>query len=277
MGNTNFSLPDLSGILPTRSIRLRKLGFADRWRMLFFSIIFFFASVAMVWAWGPGLYTDYKIKRNPQVIEEATVTDGQCRTRKMISDCKANIVYPYDGETHVKSVEFSFVSFSSGDYETEVVIEKGHPENVTLSLAIDEFWNRLTVGVVLIGIMVGCAILFMYRFINITRTAIAAKAEAPLRLHWAKILSRKDSKRSSRIGYQPLTGEKKPPHIVGLFGKDEAPFLHYDEKSDETFGVVAVHPDGRMPVLLDDRLERLDLMPAEREAAEGALAKFAAA
>jgi hypothetical protein len=272
---TTYSLPDLSGILPARKIKVGKAGFADRWRMLFLALIFPVISFVVVWAWGPGLYADYQIKQDPVVIEDATIFDGNCRTKKMITDCKANISYEYEGERLIKSVDFSFVSFSSGDYETDVVMQKSHPENVTLSLALDEFWNRLTVGVVLLGIMLGCSVLFIKRFLNISKTVGAAKSEAELKLYWAKILSRKDSMGKSRIGYSPLTGVKKPPHIVTVFGKKEAPFFHYDEKSDETFGVVAAHPDGTLPILLDEQLARLELTPEERAKAENALGNLA--
>ena len=239
--------------------------------MLFLAIIFPIISFIIAWAWGPGLYADYQIKQDPVTIEDASIFDGNCRSKKFTTDCKATISYEYEGQRLIKSVDFSFVGVSTGDYETDVVIQKAHPENATLSLAIDEFWNRLGVGVALLGIMLGCAILFIKRFLNITKTIGAAKVEAPLQLYWAKIVSRKNSLGKTRIGYMPLTGAKRSPQIVSVFSKSETPFFYYDEKNDNTFGIVAVHPDGTLPVLLDDRLERLDLTREEREMTESSL------
>lgn len=265
------TLPDLNGILPARNIRIVKHGLASRWFYLFLSVIFAFASVAIAVAWSPDLYKDYQIKNDPVVLEDASVFDGNCRTKKMITDCKATVTYTYEGENKVKPVEFSFMSLSRGDYETDVVMQKSNPENVTLSLAIDEFWNRVAVAGVLFALMLGLCLLFFMRFVQISRTASAIRVADELKLCWARIMSRKDSFGSAKIGYNPLESRSKKRTVIAAFGKKETPFLHYDEKSDETYGVAAIHPKAILPVLLDDGFERLDLTPEERAAMQQAL------
>ena len=260
----NYTLPDLSGVLPVRPIKVKKHGLADRWKLLFLAIVLALVSVVVTVSWGPGLYADYLIKNDPLIIEDATIFDGSCRSKKMITDCKATLSYRYDGENKLKSVDFSFLSLSSDNYETDVVVQKSNPNNATLSLALDEFWNRLFVGVVLVGIMAGGCILFITRFVLISSSISAAKTASMLQLSWAKISSRKKSMGRVRFGYTPLVTHTKKRNIFSSFAKNELPYLYYDEKSDETFGLVAVRADNTLPVLLDDQFERLDLTPAER-------------
>ncbi|KAA9370230.1 hypothetical protein H9643_00700 [Ochrobactrum sp. Sa2BUA5] len=267
----HYTLPDLSGVLPVRPIKVKKHGFADKWKLLFLAIIFALISVVVIVAWGPGLYADYLIKNDPLIIEDATIFDGNCRTKKMITECKATLSYRYEGENKLKSVDFSFLSLSSGDYETDVVVQKSDPNNATLTLALDEFWNRLSVGVVLVGIMIATCILFIKRFVLISSSISATKTASMLRLSWAKITSRKESMGRIKLGYSPLVTHSKKRTILSSFAKNEVPYLHYDEKSNETFGLVAVRADDRLPVLLDDRFERLDLTPSERASGEQVL------
>ncbi|MFC7066664.1 hypothetical protein [Brucella rhizosphaerae] len=271
----NYTLPDLSGVLPVRPIKVKKHGFADKWRLLFFAIVFALISVVVTVAWGPGLYSGYLIKNDPLIIEDATIFDGNCRSKKMITECKAMLSYRYDGENKLKSVDFSFLSLSSGDYETDVVVQKSNPNNATLTLALDEFWNRLSVGVVLVGIMIGSSILFIKRFSLISKSISATKTASLMQLCWAKIVSRKESMGRVKLGYTPLVEQPKKRTVLSSFSKDEVPYLYYDEKSDETFGLAAVPTHNTrsvLPVLLDDQFERLELTAAERESLEQALA-----
>jgi hypothetical protein len=268
----NYPLPDLSGVLPVRPIKVKKHGFADKWKLLFLALIFAVISVVVTVLWGPGLYSDYLIKNDPLIIEDATILDGNCRTKKMITDCKATLSYLYEGENKLKSVDFSFLSLSSGDYETDVVVQKSNPNNATLTLALDEFWNRLSVGVALVGIMIGTSILSIKRFVLISSSISATKTDSMLQLCWAKITSRKKSMGRVKLGYTPLVTHPKKRTILSSFATNEVPYLYYDEKSDETFGLVAVRADNTLPVLLDDQFERLELTPAERASAGQVLA-----
>lgn len=261
------SLPDLNGVFPAREIKIKKHGLAHRLLYPFLSIVFAFASIGVAFAWFPGLYKDHLIMNDPVILEDANIMDGQCRSKKMTVNCKAGIVYDYEGERRVKKVEFSFVSFSSGDYETDVVMQRSDPENVTLTLAIDEFWNRLAFDLGLFAIMLAMAILFLVRFIRITGSASAMKSAAALRFAWAKITASKKHLGATNITYNPLDPVHKKKNIVSRFSKKEAPFMRYVEAEDETYGIVAIHPQASLPVLLDEKFERLELSSDEREAA----------
>lgn len=256
-------LPDLNGILPARAIAIKKHGLANRWLYLFLSIVTGFGSVAMVWAWSPNLYRDYLIKNDPIVLEDASIVSGQCRSRKMTVNCKAGILVDPQGERRIKNVEFSFMSLShGGDYETDIVAQKSNPENVTLSLAIDEFWNRLVTGIVLLGLVAGLSILFLWRFLSITRSVAAMKTADVLKLGWAKINASKKSFGTVKYTYSPIDKAHKNTIISGF--RKEEPFLHYVEAEDETYGLVAIHPKAKLAVLLDDQLKRLELADKER-------------
>ncbi|WP_343313743.1 hypothetical protein AAIB41_00860 [Brucella sp. BE17] len=256
------TLPDLNGILPARDIRIKKHGLANRWFYLFLSIVTGFASVAMVWAWSPNLYRDYLIKNDPMVLEDASIVSGQCRSKKMTVNCEAGILLDPKGERRIQNVEFSFMSLSRGDYETDIVAQKSNPDNVTLSLAIDEFWNRLVTGIVLVGLIAGLSVLFIVRFLHITRSVSAMKSAAALKLGWAKINASKKSFGAVKYTYIPMDKAHKNT-IISAFRKEE-PFLHYMEEEDETYGVVAIHPKAKFAVLLDEQFERLELNHKER-------------
>lgn len=266
------SLPDLNGVFPAREIKIKKHGLAHLLLYPFLSIIFAFASVGIAVAWFPGLYKDHLIMNDPLVLEDASVNDGQCRSKKMTVNCKAVIVYDYDGKRRVKPVEFSFVSLSSGDYETDVVMQRSDPENVTLTLAIDEFWNRLAFDIGLFAIMLAMSVLFLVRFIRVRGSASAMKSAAALRFAWAKITASKKHLGATNITYNPLDTTHKKKSIVSRFSKKEAPFMRYAEAEDETYGIVAIHPTAYFPVLLDENFERLELTGPERESALKALA-----
>lgn len=265
------TLPDLNGILPSRAIKIKKHGLAHRLLYPFLSIVFAFASIGVAVAWFPGLYKDHLIMNDPVVLEDASINDGQCRSKKMTVNCKAVIVYDYDGERRVKPVEFSFVSLSGGDYETDVVMQRTDPDNVTLTLAIDEFWNRLAFDLGLFAIMLAMAVLFLVRFIGIMSSASAMKSAAALRFAWAKITASKKHLGATNITYTALDPAHKKKNVVSRFSKKEAPFMHYVAADDETYGIVAIHPEASLTVLLDENFERLELNSDEREAALNAV------
>ena len=263
----NTSLPDLNGVFPAREIKIKKHGLAHRLLYPFLSIVFAFASVGVAVAWFPGLYKDHLIMNDPLVLEDASIIDGQCRSKKMTVNCKAGIVYDYEGERRIKQVEFSFVSLAGGDYETDVVMQRSDPENVTLTLAIDEFWNRLAFDLGLFAIMLAMSVLFLVRFFKIMGSASAMKSAATLQFVWAKITASKKSLGATNITYNPVDKAHKKKSDVSRLSRKESPFLHYVQADDETYGIVAIHPQASLPVLLDEGFERLDLNKDDREAA----------
>ncbi len=262
---TDYGLPDPSGLLPARPIQVRRVGFADHYRLLVFSILLGLGALAIVATIWPGLYADYHILRAPVEVPQASMVEGECRMRKFSVNCKATIAYPRDGAIQSRAVSFSYMAFSNEDRETRIVAERGNPDNITLSLAIEEFWNRFLGSLLVVAVFAVFSVLMMRRFLHQSASIKAMRHPAPLRPVWARITQRTDKKDRSRITYAPIDPALTGKAIASGFTKDERPWTHYDPAQDETFTLAVTHPAATLPVLLDERLDRLDLTPDEAE------------
>ncbi|MFV0922606.1 hypothetical protein ACR720_03850 [Sphingomonas parapaucimobilis] len=263
---TDYGLPDPSGLLPARPIMVRRAGFADHYRLLVFSILLGFGALAIVATIWPGLYADYRILRAPVDVPQASMVDGECRMRKFSVRCNAIIAYPRDGAIQSRAVSFSYMAFRNEDRETRIVAERGNPDNITLSLAIEEFWNRFLGSLLVVLVFAVFSVLMMRRFLYQSASIKAMRDPALLRPVWARITQRTDKRGQSRITYAPIDPAMTGKAIASGFRKDERPWTHYDPAQDETFTLAVVHPNATLPVLLDERLDRLDLTPDEADA-----------
>lgn len=263
MMKSDYRLPDPGQVLPDRAIAIRRHGFADRYRLLFISVVMGLVAIGtMIVVW-PGLYADYRIKRNPVEVPEASLASSECKTKNFTVNCNAGIAYPRDGQTEIRSVDFSFISLERGDYETAIVAERGHPDNITLSLAIDEFWNRFLGSLAIVVLLGWTAILMGRRFIHVSASLKAFRQPAALQPVWARITMRNKAWGKNRIVYFPVTGLRKGMGIPTIFTKAETPWMHYDPAQNETFVLAAVHPDAKLPVMLDEAFDRLELSEDE--------------
>lgn len=272
---TDYGLPDPAGLLPDRPIAIKRPGFADRFRMLFLGAVLGLVSIGTIVVVWPGLYADYRILRDPVEVPEASLVSSECKTKKMSVNCEAGIAYPRDGQTQIRSVDFSFMSLTSGDYETTIVAEKGNPDNITLSLAIDEFWNRFLGSAAIVFGLGAVAVLMVRRFLHLSATLKALKEPARLQAVWARITLKSQKWGKTRITYYPVVGLKKGMGIVSLFPKDETPWMHYDPAQNETFALAVRHPGALLPVMLDEEFDRLDLNPQEVTEARAARDRLA--
>ncbi|QDK34623.1 hypothetical protein [Sphingomonas sp. IC081] len=264
-----YRLPDPGHILPERAVAIRRHGFADHYRLLFISVVLGLVSIGTVVVVWPGLYADYRIRQNPVEVPEASLASSECKTKNISVNCKAGIAYPRDGQTQIRSVEFSFISLDRGDFETTVVAERGHPDNITLSLAIDELWNRFLGSLAIVVLLGWTAILMARRFIHVSAAVKAFRQPAVLQPVWARITMRGKGNRwgwgggRNRITYFPVTGLRKGMAIPTLFTKAETPWMHYDPAQNETFALAALHPGAILPIMLDEAFDRLELTDDE--------------
>lgn len=264
---SDYRLPDPGDILPCRAIAIKRHGFADRYRLLFIGVILGLVSIGTMFVVWPGLYADYRIKQNPVEVPEASLASSECKTKNISVNCKAGIAYPRDGQTEIRSVDFSFISLERGDYETTIVAERGHPDNITLSLAIDEFWNRFLGSLAIVILLGWTAILMGRRFIHVSASLKAFKEPAVLQPIWARITMRGKAwgigGGKNRITYFPVTGLRKGMGIPTVFTKAETPWMHYDPAQNETFVLAVRHPDALLPVMLDEAFDRLAMTDDE--------------
>ncbi len=260
----DYGLPDPSALLPARPIAVRRPGFADRYRLPFLGAVMGLVALGtMVTVW-PGLYQDFKVWRDPVVVEDASLASGDCHYRKLSVRCEAGIAYPRDGQTQIRSVDFSFLSPGGGSYDTQIVAERGNPDNITLSLAIDELWNRGLGSLLLVVLLGGGGILMLRRFVHMNATLKGLKEPARLEPVWARVTMRsKKARGGDRIIYFPILGLRKGMGITSRMSRDETPWMVYDAAQDETFALAVRHPGALLPVLLDEAFSRLDLRADE--------------
>lgn len=221
----------------------------------------------LVWE-GPGVVRDFQISQNPLVLEDGDVRNGQCKTRKAIfTDCKAQLVYRYEGRSYSTDVEVMFVDLHVGDYETGLVISADHPELATMTLALDKLWNRiitLTVFVLLLG---GSSLAMVFLALRIQR--VRRQLRLPARLTPVPVeITAFDRKRNIlSITYNDkIADDRTGRSAYTRMPSREEPFV-IGEANGKAVGLAVRHGDTALPVLLDDRLRRIDLTDTERASA----------
>lgn len=216
---------------------------------------------------------DYQISQNPLVLENGDVQNGRCTTRKAIfTDCEARLVYNYGGRDYDTEVEVMFVDFHTGDYETGLVISADHPELATMSLGLDMLWNRiitLTVFVILLG---GMSLGMIFLGIRIWR--VKGQLRRPAMLNPVPVeVTAFDRKRGVlSITYNDKIAADKTGRSAYTRMKNGEEPLIVGEAKGKAIGLAVRHGNTALPVLLDDRLQRVELTDDERAAALASLA-----
>lgn len=243
-------------------------------RAYFWSTPVILLLTVFIFIWeAPGVYRDFQISQNPLTLESGDVQNGRCTTRKAIfTDCEARLVYSYDGHNYDTEVEVMFVDFHVGDYQTGLVISADHPDLATISLGLDKLWNRvitLTVLTVLLGGM-GVGMIFLtFRIWRVKGQLHQPALLTPVPVEITAFDRRRDvlsityndkiaSDKTGRSSYTRMAHGEEPLIIGSANGKP--------------VGLAVRHGKTALPVLVDNRLQRVSLTDEERTAA---LASFA--
>lgn len=252
--------------LPDREIRLKKTGVWPGIVQYLAALIFAGLAIFFVVSSGPGLLRDWSISRDPIVVEDAAIADGECRTSKgFFVDCSGIISYTVDGRPLSKEISLMFLDIGSGDYVVDVVQSRSHPEEVTLSIGLDYLWNRT----ITLTLFAGAMALFSAAFIRSGLKSDGARRRAGepsmLKVVTVPVIGLENVVGGSVVQFQyGADTQGKPLLATSRFGKKEGPLLSAGERLE----AVAVIPQGAsIPVLLDERLERLDISPDERSRA----------
>ena len=217
----------------------------------------------------PALIQDTQIRQNPLVVYDSDVRNGECTSRQAIFvDCEADLVYSYNGVHYEKSVSLFFIDFHTGSYDVDVVISRDKPELATISIALDKYWNR----VLLLGaFLIGFGIMVVMAIVSAAKVARARKVLAqPGRLTLTPVAITGVNRVRSQSQVTYAIGPKGKSTANSLFPKGTDPLLVLDDHGN-AFGYAVEHEGSPIPVLLDRRLERLDLTPEERRTALMAL------
>ncbi|SEQ09140.1 hypothetical protein SAMN05428969_1918 [Devosia sp. YR412] len=253
--------------LPNRTIALTGRPVAAPAAMLFTVVLLSAMAIGLAIWQGPGLWRDWQISQNPLTMPTGEILDGECSTRRGLTDCEARLVYDYGGQSYDTHVSLAFVDFSSGDYEVDLVISRDKPELATVSLGLDMLWNRLAVFAVFMALFVGGPLAMFWGAYQASRAN--RTAAVPGRLTVVPVdVAGVDKKRNAQfVGYFAVKDGKRKGHITRTkFEDGQAPLMAVDEKG-RLYGVAVKSENIALPVLLDSNLDRLELSDAERQLA----------
>lgn len=258
-----FHIPDF----PLRPLRLDRSAVSIPLAAFWAPPVLIAIIAFMVFTEGPGLLRDYEISRNPVVVEDATIVDGKCTTRKAIfTTCSAGLIYNHDGTRHESDVEIMFVDLHAGDYETDVVMSGDNPALATLSLGLDKLMNRAISSAILLMLLVAGIIALVLQ--GMRAAATKRRIAKPALLAPVPVLLTSVQRKNGRfvIAYADRLATDKTGRVANTrFARGQEPLI-IGEEGKNPVALAVRHPSAPLPVLLDSGLERIDLTPQERAA-----------
>lgn len=256
-------MPEL--VLPRRPLRLAPDSISTP-RAYYWStpVILALCIFLLVWE-GPGVLRDFTISQKPVLIEDGDVQNGRCTTRKAIfTDCEARLVYSYAGKNYATDVEIMFVDFHVGDYETGLAISGDHPELATMSLGLDKLWNRIITLTLFALFLGGLGVGMIFLGLRIWRVRRKLRHPAMLAVVPVEIAAFDRKRNMLSITYNDsIADDKTKRSAYTKMQKGEEPMI-VGANGGKPVALAVRHGDTALPVLLDDRLTRVELTDAER-------------
>lgn len=260
-------MENAKAILSSRPIFISRPGIASSLGAFIAALLLLCFASVFIKSEVPDIYRDYIINKSPLIIESADISHGKCRMKYSITICSADVEYNYKNEEHASEINIMFLDVSRGNYTTDVVISSEHPELATLTLGLDKLNNRIIAAGGLIAILLFLAIFSLNNSVKFFRAGRKAKCLSTLTLVPVDL---GDIRKSFFMRVQPYTyiGEdKKKIKLASLMKRNEQP-IYLDDSMKQAWAVLL--NDANIPVLLDDRLMRLDLSDTERDSLRAA-------
>ncbi|MFK0166223.1 hypothetical protein [Rhizobium sp. NPDC090279] len=251
--------------LPQRALMLAQ-GVISTPKASYFSLPILIALTAfMAISEAPGISRDWTINQNPVALDSGDIRDGKCSTRKgFFTTCSAHLNYAYNGQTYDKDVEIMFVDIHAGDYDTNLVISGDHPELATLSLGLDMLWNRIITLAVFVALLGGACIAMIFQILRIWRVRGQLRQAAQLEPVPVEITAFQRRGKRLMISYaDKIEGRKTGRAAHTRFEPGQEPLL-VGESGGKAVALAVWHENAALPVLLDSRLERVDMTAQER-------------
>lgn len=263
--------------LPARPLALQRGAISIPLAYYFSTPVLLAIAIFMMVMEGPGILRDYTISQNPLIVEGNI--DGSCRTRKaFFTTCEVDLSYEQNGQRYDKNVEVMFVDLHSGDYETGLVVSADHPELATITLGLDMLWNRIITLAVFTLLLGGGGLAMIFFALRIVRARAQLQHPAPLTVIPVEITGMETKRGRLAVTYADRLSERKTKRVAHThFESGHEPIIVGDAGSHPV-ALAVWHGATSLPVLIDDRLERIDMTPEERrEALEPLYASAAAA
>ena len=250
--------------LPARALTLKRGVISTPLAYYFSTPILLAIAVFMVVTEVPGILRDYKINQNPLVLQNADI-NGNCTTRKAVfTTCEVDLTYDYDGQRYEKDVEVMFVDFHTGDYETGVVISADQPDLATISLGLDMLWNRIITLAAFAILLGGGSLAMIFLALRILRVRGQLRRPATLTPIPVEITAMDTKRNRLAVTYADKLSERKTKRVVYTrFEAGQEPII-VGETGSNAVALAVWHGKTSLPVLLDDRLERIDMSDRER-------------
>ncbi len=240
----------------------------------YFSLPILLALTAFMAAYeAPGILRDWTINQNPVTLDSGDIRNGKCSTRKgFFTTCEAHLNYAYNGQTYDKDVEIMFVEVHAGDYDTNLVISGDHPEMATLSLGLEKLWNRIITLTVFAALLGGACIAMIFQILRIWRASGQLLQAAQLVPVPVEITAFDRRRKRLTVTYaDKIAGRKTGRTAHTRLEPGQEPLL-VGQKDGKAVALAVWHGNTALPVLLDSRLQRIDMTPEERAQALAPLA-----
>ncbi|TXH81934.1 MAG: hypothetical protein E6Q77_07205 [Rhizobium sp.] len=261
--------------LPQRALTLAR-NVITMPKVIYFSLPVLIALTAfMAVSETPGILRDWTINQSPTQVDSGNISDGKCSTRKgFFTNCSAHLTYTYKGQSYDKDVEIMFVDIHAGDYDTDIVISGDHPELATLSLGLDMLWNRIITLAVFVALLGGACIVMIFQILRVWN--VCGQLHRPALLEPVPVEITAFQRRGKRLTVtyaDKVAGKQTGRAAHTRFEPGQEPLI-VGEKAGKSVALAVWHGNTSLPVLLDNRLERIELTAEERA---NALAPLAAA
>ncbi|MDQ0454609.1 hypothetical protein [Rhizobium paknamense] len=259
--------------LPQRPLSLVPSAYSSSKARLWVLPVFPLLGAFFLYMQLPGILHDWQISQHPLVPESSEVQNGRCQTRKgFLTDCEADLVYEVDGHRYSSKVEIMFASLHFGDYETGVVISADHPEMATLSLGLDELWNRIITLTVFVLLFFGGGIAAGFGALRTRREQVVLGRAAILTPVPVKITNIRRRRNSLTVSYSDkIAKDASKRHGLTTLRDGQQPLMIGGGKG-KSVALAVRHEGVSLPVLLDAKLERISMTDEERAAALASLA-----
>lgn len=265
----------LEKAFPRRPILVKNAGLSGGAVLSFAVLVCLALGVFILWSQGPGIMRDYKISQNPVVDENATLSNGTCKTRQLImTNCKADITFT-DGAEKKQSVDFMFIDMNRSGYDVEVVRSGDDPSLVTLDLGVEKLWDRIFTISLFAVFLIGGSIAAVFAMLKTRKLNRLMQKPLVLKAMPVTVTAIQKNYGIRNVFYSFTNAAGKKKKRASRFKKKEEPFYLKPElatgKSNE-MQALAVLPEGwELPVILDHDLNRLDLTAEEKATIRTAL------
>lgn len=259
-------------VFPKRRVKLVRSGIVQWVRSI--SMLLLSGGLVFGWCWwlAGSLVNDLRVAYNPERVAVAKF-DGECALYGggVIFSCSGTIISIFSGKKIANTTSSMWLDIPDKQYNATIWIAKGEPETLTLGENIDKIWHRVIfwlLGCFLLMVPFGLGLKLMRNSIKAGKMEGLAHPMVPIAMALIS-MSGSTKARTFTIEYM-LPGRNKPKQTQTCCRAGEVPFA-----LDGGRKVLGVMIEGfKLPILLDEGLQRIGLTVNERHAIREVTERF---